>query len=78
LIRIEAYAFFSSSLASIEIPSNVEILGSSCFSFCRLLSSISFESKSRLLRIEPSAFVSSSLESIEIPRNVEILGSSCF
>jgi hypothetical protein len=34
------------------IPSNVEILGSSCFCGCRSLSSISFESNSRLKGIE--------------------------
>jgi hypothetical protein len=78
LIRIESEAFSFSSLQSIEIPRNVEILGSSCFSSCKSLSSISFESNSRLIRIESNSFASSSLHSIEIPRNVEILGSSCF
>jgi hypothetical protein len=56
LIRIDSYAFSSSSLQSIEIPRNVEILGSSCFCGCKSLSSISFESNSRLNRIESSAF----------------------
>jgi hypothetical protein len=46
LIRIESDAFSFSSLQSIEIPRNVEILGSSCFSDCNSLSSISFESNS--------------------------------
>jgi hypothetical protein len=78
LTRIESSAFSFSSLESIEIPRNVEILGSLCFNGCQSLSSISFESNSRLTRIESSAFSFSSLESIEIPRNVEILGSSCF
>jgi hypothetical protein len=61
-----------------EIPRNVEILGSSCFPYCESLSSISFESNSRLIRIESSVFSSSSLQSIKIQRNVEILASSCF
>jgi hypothetical protein len=56
LIRIESDAFSCSSLQSIVIPSSVEILGSSCFSRCESLSSISFESNSRLIRIEPGAF----------------------
>jgi hypothetical protein len=54
------------------------MLGSSCFSYCKSLSSISFESNSRLTRIESSAFSPSSLQSILIPSNVEILGSKCF
>jgi hypothetical protein len=60
------------------IPRNVEILGSPCFSDCKSLSSITFESSSHLTRIESEAFWNSSLRSILIPRNVEILGSDCF
>jgi hypothetical protein len=44
LIRIESSAFSHSSLQSIAIPRNVEILESSCFSSCKSLSSILFES----------------------------------
>jgi hypothetical protein len=68
---------FSTS-SRIEIGRDVEILGSSCFSSCYSLSSVSFESESRLIRIESSAFSYSSLESIIIPRTVEILCSECF
>jgi hypothetical protein len=78
LIRIESEAFSPSSLQSILIPRNVEILGSKCFSSCNRLSSITFESNSHLTRIESEAFHQSSLESILIPSNVEILGSKCF
>jgi hypothetical protein len=60
------------------IPKNVEILGSKCFYCCKSLSSITFESNSRLTRIESEAFYGSSLQSILIPKNVEILGSKCF
>jgi hypothetical protein len=60
------------------IPSSVAVLGSSCFSECKSLSSISFESNSRLMRIEWDAFSCSSLQSIVIPSSVEIIGSSCF
>jgi hypothetical protein len=67
-----------SSLSCVTILSDIEIFGSNCFSFCKSLSSISFESNSRLTRIESKAFRRSSLQSIVIPRNVEILGSSCF
>jgi hypothetical protein len=60
------------------IPRNVEILGSKCFSDCRSLSSIAFESNSRLTRIESNAFRGSSLQSILIPRNVEFIDVSTF
>jgi hypothetical protein len=62
----------------IVIPHFIKILGSSCFSGCETLSSISFESPSSLKRIESYAFSFSKLESISIPRQVEIVGSSCF
>jgi hypothetical protein len=78
LTRIESEAFSSSSLQSILIPNNVEILGLECFSYCGSLSSITFESNSHLTRIESKTFYDSSLQSILIPNNVEILGSKCF
>jgi hypothetical protein len=64
--------------SEIEIGMNIEILGTRCFSSCKSLSSITFESHSRLTRIESFAFSFSSLQSILIPSNVEILGSRCF
>jgi hypothetical protein len=72
LIRI------SSNSSNVEIPFDIEILGSSCFSNCQSLSSISFESISRLTRIESSAFSSSSLRSILIPHSVRFLDGSAF
>jgi hypothetical protein len=68
---------FSDS-SNIEITSDIEILGSSCFSRCESLSSISFESNSQLTRIESNAFLYSSLQSIMIPSTIQILGSGCF
>jgi hypothetical protein len=68
---------FSES-SEIEIGRHIEILGSYCFSSCKSLSSITFESNSRLTRIESKAFSFSSLQSKLIPSNVEILGSECF
>jgi hypothetical protein len=52
LTRIESSAFSRSSLQSIIIHRNVEILCSECFLYCKSLSSISFESESRLNRID--------------------------
>jgi hypothetical protein len=60
------------------IPNNVEILGSSCFLYCKSFSSMTFESNSPLTGIESEAFSYSSLQSILIPNNAEILGSKCF
>jgi hypothetical protein len=68
---------FSTS-SHIEMPSDIEILGSSCFSSSKSLSSISSESNSQLTQIESFAFSRSSLQSIVIPSTVQILGSSCF
>jgi hypothetical protein len=78
LTRIESEAFYNSSLQSILIPRNVEILGLNCFSDCKSLSSITFESNSQLTRIEKGAFSSSSLQSILIPRNVQFIDGSTF
>jgi predicted DsbA family dithiol-disulfide isomerase len=67
-----------STLSTIVIPSGVEILCSECFSSCKSLETISFESPSSLKRIESYTFSSSSLRSIIIPSGVEILCSQCF
>jgi hypothetical protein len=64
---------FSSS-SDVEIPSNIEILGSECFSFCKSLSSISFESNSRLIRIESQAFHELDVV-VVIPSTIEFIGS---
>jgi hypothetical protein len=49
---------FSNS-SDITIPFSIQILGPSCFSECRSLSSIVFESPSRLARVESRAFTRS-------------------
>jgi hypothetical protein len=46
--------------------------------YCEPLSSISFESTSRLNRVESYAFTHSSLKSIEIPRNIQFIDDSTF
>jgi hypothetical protein len=76
LTQIESYAFSYSSLQSIVIPSRVDILCFGCFSWCESLSSISFESESRLTRIESRAFSYSSLQSIVIPHNVQFIADN--
>jgi serine/threonine protein kinase len=62
----------------VDIPGHIRTLGASCFSMCRTLSSLSFQSNSHLIRIEPSAFALSSLQSIVVPRNTRFIDGSAF
>jgi hypothetical protein len=55
------------------------MLGKYCFSECKSLSTVTFESGSQLSSIAESAFwYCSSLSSIFIPSSVEMLGKYCF
>jgi hypothetical protein len=77
-----------SSLTVICIPQAVEVLGKRCFSAkldgdeitgCQQLTTVTFESGSRLRIIGQRAFACCmSLEAICIPASVETLGSMCF
>jgi hypothetical protein len=62
----------------IWIPRSLQAVAFANKRFSQSLSSITFESDSRLTRIESSTFSRSSLQSIIIPRNVELLCSLCF
>jgi hypothetical protein len=57
-------------LIEISIPASVEVIGEECFAFCTLLSSVTFESGSRLSRIENQAFGKTALIEIIIPPSV--------
>jgi hypothetical protein len=48
LSRIENKAFQGTGLVEIIIPASVEVLGYECFSQCKSLSDVTFESGSRL------------------------------
>jgi hypothetical protein len=62
LTCIKSYSFSSSSsLKSFTIPRHLQIFCSYCFSYCELLSSISFNTESELAQIEVDAFYSTSL-----------------
>jgi hypothetical protein len=76
LSRIKPGAFSFSLLNSIEIPRNVQITASSCFSYRKSLPSISFESNSRLIRIESGAFSFLSLQWTESPRDIRFIDGS--
>jgi hypothetical protein len=64
--------------SNIEIPRMIEILGSSSFSSCKSLSSISFESNSQLKRIEARALNGTSVRSVVIPSTVCFIASNAF
>jgi serine/threonine protein kinase len=69
--------YFGSS-STILIPRNVEILCSSCFSYCQSLSSISFESDSKLERIEVSAFAGTKLGRVLVPKHIAFVAGNAF
>jgi hypothetical protein len=59
---------------SVTLSRDIEILGTGCFSACRVLSSLSFESGSKLSRIEANAFSDClHLRSIVIPQSIQEL-----
>jgi hypothetical protein len=65
-------------LRGIAIPASVEVLGEGAFYWCKFLSSVIFESGSRLLRIWRRAFRRTDLMEIIIPASVGFLGEGCF
>jgi hypothetical protein len=73
-----SYSAYDGFVFRVWISGNIEVLRSNDGSSCDLLSSLTFESNSRLTRIESRVFFSSSLQSILIPRNVEVISSECF
>jgi hypothetical protein len=56
LSRIEKWAFQKTCLVEIILPTSVEVFGECCFSECRSLSSVTFESESRLLGNQMEVF----------------------
>jgi hypothetical protein len=70
--------FRHTGLIQIIFPSSIEVLGETCFHDCRALSSVRFESRSRLSRIECPAFFGTGLIEIILPSSVEVLGEKCF
>jgi hypothetical protein len=78
LKQIEESCFTCSSLKSICIPRDVEILDKSRFLMCWQLESITFENESQLRRIEELCFAYGSLKSICIPRNVDFINGPAF
>jgi hypothetical protein len=73
LHRIEESAFAESDLKTIEIPASLEVVGKSCLSKCKSLTSVTVESNSKLQRIEESSLAESDLKTIDIPSSVEVI-----
>jgi hypothetical protein len=65
-------------LVKIIRPASVEVLGEWCLAVAASLSSVGFESGSRLSRIEKQAFIRTGLIEIIIVALVEVLRESCF
>jgi hypothetical protein len=75
---MDCFAFAYSRLLMIRIPSNVEMFGKYCFSECKSLCEVVFESNSKLREIDDLALSSSGIKTIRIPSNVEMFGKHCF
>ncbi len=67
-----------SSLTSIEIPASVKYISSQTFYSSTALTTVDFESGSKLVEIDAFAFSLSGLQSIEIPRSVETIRIGAF
>jgi hypothetical protein len=72
------FVLYETALARAWIPSSISRLIKDCFSRCTSLTSVTFESNSKLQRIEESAFAQSGLTTIEVPASVEVLCKLCF
>jgi hypothetical protein len=67
------WAFFRTGLIKIILPVSVEVLAVNCFGECRSLSSITFESGSRLSRIEKEASRGIGVVKIVLPASGKVL-----
>jgi hypothetical protein len=76
--RIESQAFQKADLEIFAVSSSAEALGLACFSECRRLSSVGFESGSRLSRTEGPEFRETGLVEIVTLASVEVLDLACF
>lgn len=62
--------FAPRDIKEVTIPKNIKQIGSSAFSNCKQLTSVLFESDSKLQKICENAFYESSIDSISIPSSV--------
>jgi hypothetical protein len=71
-------SFCSASIQRARISSSILRFARTCFSNCRSLTSVTFESNSKLHRIEEFAFQGSDLKTIVIPTSIEVVCKYCF
>jgi hypothetical protein len=60
------------------VNSSVEVIYESCFSYCKSLTSVTFDANSRLSRLEKQGFCWNGLQSIHLPGSLEVICKSCF
>ena len=70
--------FASRDIDHIAVPSFIRTIGTSSFSCCRSIDSITFSEDSQLTYIEKEAFSGSSLSGISIPPHVRRIGENSF
>jgi hypothetical protein len=79
--RVQSFpesAFRQCTLASLHIPSSVQIMPKSACMWFLALQFVPFEIPSTLDRIEEAAFRRTGLNSIVLPSSITVLGKSCF
>jgi hypothetical protein len=62
----------------VAVPASVKLLGEECFSRCRSLFSVAFESGSKLSGIKSNAFSYTGLTDMIVPASLEILSEEFF
>jgi hypothetical protein len=77
-IKSEDWGKIISRSSDDQVPGYVKVLDANCFCKCRSLSSIAFESRSRLSQIESEAFLRIHFVEIVLFSSVEVLGVNCF
>lgn len=66
------------ALQSIIIPASVKTIGEDCFLWAESLSSITFESGSKLETIESCGFLATAITTITLPKNLKTIGNRAF
>jgi hypothetical protein len=78
VIQIFGDDFFRSATSRAWISSSFSVLTKACLSECTSLTSVTFESNSKLPRIAEYEFASRGVKTFEIPGSVEVVYKSCF
>lgn len=78
LKEIKKRTFSYTSIKSITIPSNVELIKSFAFELCKYLKYVDFADNSKLRIIETNAFSNTSINNICIPSNVRQISVKAF